>query len=91
LGAFALLGRWVRADPAAVLEALPVLLLRSTFDAAVPAFLPVVSPFGIVFATFLNAEPVADLAESPRAALLRLIVLGEVVFTETGGRLGMIC
>jgi hypothetical protein len=39
----------VRADPAAVFEAFPVLLLRSTFEAAVPAFFPVCSFLAIDF------------------------------------------
>lgn len=40
---FFLSGRWVSAEPAAVLEFFPVLPLFKTFEAAVPAFLPVCS------------------------------------------------
>jgi len=40
---FFLSGRWVRAEPAAVLEFLLVLLDLRTFEAAVPAFFDVVS------------------------------------------------
>jgi hypothetical protein len=44
---FFLSGRWDRADPAAVLESLPVRPSRSTLDAALPAFAPVCSFFAI--------------------------------------------
>lgn len=44
---FFLSGRWVSAEPAAVLEFFPVLPLFKTFEAAVPAFLPVCSLLAI--------------------------------------------
>ncbi|MEI1252019.1 hypothetical protein [Rhizobium aouanii] len=44
---FFLLGRCVRAEPAAVFEFLPVLSDFRTFEAALPAFFDVVSLFAI--------------------------------------------
>jgi hypothetical protein len=44
---FFLSGRCVNAEPAALLEALPVLPLRNTLDAALPAFAPVFSFFAM--------------------------------------------
>jgi hypothetical protein len=40
-------GRCVKAEPAAVLDALPVAPLRKTLEAAAPPFFPVVSFFAM--------------------------------------------
>ena len=85
---FFLFGRCVSAEPAAVFEFLPVLLLRNTLDAAVPAFLLVVSLF---FATFFPPVLWESLAVANLPVPLDRPTADDPVFTEIGGRLGTIC
>lgn len=74
-----------------------MLLLFRTFEAAVPAFLPVVSPFATLPDPFLDELAVLRLPAAP--AILRaisrivpdLVDRGDGTFTVRGGRSGMFC
>ncbi len=67
---FFLSGRCVKADPAAVLDAFPVLPDLRTFDAAVPAFLDVVSFFAID-SSFRSTLGIRDISTSCAFASIR--------------------
>jgi hypothetical protein len=74
----------VSADAAALFDIFPVVLLRSTFEAAVPAFLPVTSLLDFFDPDLLaEAADVEDTRPPPDDV--------ERDFTDVGGRLGMIC